>query len=145
MNKIETWLNTKTDIGILALRIFIGIRVAIGTFDNIISWERMIEFSKFLEATKFPAPIFCAVTSVYAQFICALLILIGYKTRFAAFILVLNFVVAIVMVHRKDSIEMMTPALAILFICIALLLIGSGKYAIEKMKPINQTNKNNDK
>ena len=109
MNNIETWLNTKSDIGLLALRIFIGLRIAIGTFDNIVSWDRMMEFSKFLEANNFPAPTFCAVLSVYAQFICALLILIGYKTRFGSFILSLNFMVAIIMVHRKDSIEIMTP------------------------------------
>lgn len=37
MNKIETFISTKADIGLLTLRIFIGQRVAIGTFDNIIS------------------------------------------------------------------------------------------------------------
>ena len=90
------------------------------------------EFSHFLKANGFPVPTLCAVLSVFDQFICAVLILIGYKTRFAAFILVFNFILAIVMVHLNDSIEVMTPALAMLFISVGLLFTGAGKWAIEK-------------
>jgi putative oxidoreductase len=132
MKQIEQWLSSKSDIGLLALRIFIGLRIIIGASDNIISWERMMEFSEFLKVNNFPVPTFCAVLSVYAQFICAILIVIGYKTRFAAAVLVFNFIVAIVMVHLSHSIERMTPALAMLFISIALLFTGSGKYSLKK-------------
>lgn len=132
MNKLEIWFSSKSDFGLLLLRLFIGLRIIYGVFDNIISWDRMMEFSGFLKASGFPAPTFCAVVSVYAQFICAVLILIGYKTRFATFILVFNFIVAIVMVHLNDSIEAMTPALAMLFISLGLLFTGPGKWAVEK-------------
>jgi putative oxidoreductase len=132
MNKLEKWFSTKSNLGLLIIRLFIGLRIIYGVFDNIISWDRMMEFSGFLKASGFPVPTFCAVLSVYAQFICGILILIGYKTRFAAFILVCNFIVAIVMVHLNDSIEAMTPALAMLFITVGLLFTGAGKWAIEK-------------
>lgn len=132
MKQIEQWFSSKADIGLLVLRLFIGLRIVYGAFDNIISWDKMMEFSEFLKANHFPAPTFCAVLSVYAQFICAILILVGYKTRFAAAILTFNFIVAITMVHLSHSIERMTPALAMLFVSIALLFTGSGKYAIEK-------------
>ena len=132
MNKIQQWLRSNSDIGLLAIRIFIGARIIYGSFDNIVSWDKMIEFSLFLTANNFPFPTFCAVLSVYAQFISACFILIGYKTRLAATILVLNFLVAIIGVHLNDSIEGMTPALAMLFISVALLFLGNGKWAIEK-------------
>ncbi len=132
MNKIEKWFSSKSDVGLLVIRLFIGLRIIYGVFDNIISWDKMIEFSGFLKVIGFPVPTFCAVLSVYAQFICGILILIGYKTRFAAFILVFNFTVAIVMVHSTDSIEVMTPALAMLFISLGLVFTGAGKWAIEK-------------
>lgn len=132
MNKIQQWLGSNSDIGLLALRIFIGARIIYGSFDNIISWDKMVEFSMFLKGNNFPMPIYCAVLSVYAQFICASLILVGYKTRLASAVLVFNFIVAIVGVHLKDKIEEMTPALAMLFISFALLLLGGGKWAFEK-------------
>ena len=132
MNEIQQQIRFNSDIGLLALRIFIGARIIYGSFDNIISWDKMMEFAIFLKANNFVTPVFCAVLSVYAQFICACLILIGYKTRLAAAILVFNFIVAIIGVHLKDSIEGMTPALAMLFISIALLFLGGGKWAVEK-------------
>lgn len=132
MNNIQQWLRSNSDIGLLALRIFIGARIIYGSFDNIVSWDKMMEFSIFLKANNFPVPIYCAVLSVYTQFICACLILVGYKTRLAAAVLIFNFIVAIIGVHLKDSIEGMTPALAMLFISVGLLFLGSGKWAVEK-------------
>ncbi len=134
MNKIEKWLSSNADIGLLMLRIFIGLRLIYGVIDNIISWEKMLEFSGFLKINGFPMPTFSAVLSVYAQFLCAILILVGYKTRLAAAILAFNFIVAMVMVHLKDSIEVMTPALAMLFISITLMFTGAGRWAIEKKR-----------
>jgi putative oxidoreductase len=134
MKQMELWLSSKADMGLLVLRLFVGLRIVFGVFDNVISWDRMLEFSAFLKANHFPTPTFCAVLSVYAQFVCAVLILVGYKTRFAAAVLGVNFIVAITMVHLSDSIEQMTPALAILCISIALLFTGSGKYSIKKTR-----------
>lgn len=90
----------------------------------------MMEFSAFLKLMNFPAPTFCAVLSVYAQFISAVLIMIGFKTRLAAAVLAINFIVALLMVHRKDSVEAMTPALALLCVSLALIFCGAGKFAI---------------
>lgn len=132
MQKIENWLNSNADIGLLILRIFIGSRLIYGVIDNIISWEKMLEFAGFLKINNFPLPVFSAVLSVYAQFLCAILILVGYKTRFAAAILTFNFIVAMVSVHLKDSVEVMTPALAMLFISLTLMFTGAGRWAVEK-------------
>ncbi len=129
---MQTRSPVKFDIGLLVLRLFIGVRLIIGVVDNILSWGKMIEFSHFLKANNFPAPIFFAVLSVYAQFVCATLIIVGYKLRFAAAILAFNFMVAIVMVHWRHSVEQMTPVLAMFFISLSLAFTGGGKYAIEK-------------
>lgn len=100
-----------------------------GVLDNVMSWERMLEFAGFLEVNHFPIPVASAIASVYLQFFCALLILIGFKVRLAAFLLSLNFIVALVFVHFRagDTIEGMTPALAMFFGCLTLLFTGSGK------------------
>jgi putative oxidoreductase len=92
----------------------------------------MVEFSRFLEKSGFPMPLFCAVLSVYAQLLGGFLILVGWKTRFASVLIIINFLVALAMVHRKDNFETMTPALAMLFGAVLLLFTGAGKYSVDK-------------
>jgi putative oxidoreductase len=59
------------------------------------------------------------------------MILVGWKIRFASVLMILNFLVALLVVHRKDSIEGMTPALAILFASILFLFYGVDKFSME--------------
>lgn len=129
---MNTYLPINKPLGILLLRIFIGLRLLYGVVDNVFSWERMLEFSAFLEANSFPVPIASAVVSVYVQFLGSIMLLIGFKTRFASLVLTLNFIVA-VLVHvlAGDSIEGMTPALAMLFGCLTLLFTGAEKFSLD--------------
>lgn len=133
LNRIDKYLDSKKHLGIFLLRIFVSLRLLYGVIDNIISWERMIEFSNFLQLYNFPFPIFNAVLSVYVQFIGAILILIGYRIRIASFILVINFIIALVFVHiiGNDSIEGMTGALAMLFGCLTFVFTGADKLSLE--------------
>lgn len=132
-SKLTRFFDSNKSIGIFLLRLFIGFRLIYGVIDNIFSWEKMLEFSAFLENNSIPFPVVSAVLSVYIQFFGAILLLVGYKTRLAAFVLAINFVVALaVHIGFKDSIEGMTPALAMLFICLTLLFTGPGRIAFEK-------------
>lgn len=124
--------NQNKDIGVLLLRLFIGIRLIYGVIDNVISWEKMKEFEGFLAQFSFPFPIASAVVSVYAQLIAGLMILVGWKIRWAAILMIINFLVAIFMVHRTQTFEQMTPALAMLFSSLLFLFYGAGKYGVDK-------------
>ncbi|MCZ2845693.1 MAG: DoxX family protein [Candidatus Bathyarchaeota archaeon] len=126
----------KPSAGLIFLRLFIGFRVIYGVTDNILSWKKMLEFSVFLQEFKFPFPLWCAIISVYLQFFSAWLIILGTKFRFGSAILSFNFLVAIIFVHLplKDSIEAMTPALAILVCSATLFLTGPGKFALKPGK-----------
>lgn len=122
-----------TSLGLLLLRLFIGLRLIYGVIDNIISWARMKEFESFLAQFNFPFPLLSANVSVYLQAVCSICILTGYLARMASMLMVLNFAVA-VLVHVKmgDTIEGMTPALAMLSGCLCLFFTGAGRYAIDK-------------
>ena len=117
--------------GFLLLRLFTGIRLIYGVWDNIYEWDRMNEFSSFLAGQNFPVPMVCAVLSVYAQFICGILFIIGWKIRWAAAVMIINFLVAS-SVHINESFEAMTPALAFLFISILFFFEGGGLLSIDK-------------
>jgi putative oxidoreductase len=128
MDKIDRYFESHKGIGVLILRIFIGARLFYGVIDNVICWDQMIEFLEFLAAFNFPFPIISAVVSVYLQLICALMILTGYQIRIASILMVFNFIVALAFVHiaHDDSIEQMTPALAMFFGSLTLLFTGRG-------------------
>ena len=83
----------------LPIRVFLGFFLLYMSQDNVFSSARMHEFTLFLEAHGFPLPEVCARVSVYAQFACGALILLGAFTRWAALLMVGNFIVAIAMVH----------------------------------------------
>jgi putative oxidoreductase len=132
MNSFFAWLIRNQSLGILILRLFVGIRLIYGVIDNILSWDRMLEFEGFLTKVGFPFPLLCAVVSVYAQFIAGVLYIIGWKIRYAALLMIFNFSVAWIMVDRFGSVEQMTPALSMLFCSVLFLFEGAGRIAAEK-------------
>lgn len=126
------WFQRHQDWGIFLLRLFVGLRLIYGVHDNVLSWEHMIGFRDFLEQFHFPFPLLSAVVSVYLQLLAGICIIGGWFFRYSALLMILNFLIALIMVHRNDSIEGITPALAILFCCILFLFVGPGKLAIDK-------------
>lgn len=129
---MEDWLNRNKDIGLLVLRLFIGIRLFYGVQDNLFSWHQMKEFEAFLTQFRFPLPLVSAIVSVYAQALASILFIIGYKVRQAAALMIVNFLVAVVMVHWGQSFEQITTVLFMLVTSTALLFTGAGRYAVEK-------------
>lgn len=120
------------DVGILLLRLFAGVRLIYGVQDNVLHWERMKEFEAFLQQFHFPFPLVSAVVSVYAQALAGILFITGWLTRWAALAMIINFIIAILMVHRGQNLEQMTAVLFMLVASLVLLFTGAGKYAIDR-------------
>jgi putative oxidoreductase len=131
MNNFFIWFDDRKDIGVLLLRLFVGVRLIYGVIDNVTSWEHTIKFRDFLQQFNFPLPLVAAIVSVYAQLLAGVMFILGWKIRFAAILMIINFLIAILMVHWGEKLEPMTPALAILFISILFFFQGAGKYSLE--------------
>ncbi len=131
MNNFFIWFDDRKDIGVLLLRLFVGVRLIYGVIDNVTSWEHMIKFRDFLQQFNFPIPLVAAIVSVYAQLLAGVMFILGWKVRFAAILMIINFLIAILMVHWGEKLEPMTPALAILFISILFFFQGAGKYSLD--------------
>ncbi|MCP9290584.1 DoxX family protein [Gracilimonas sediminicola] len=131
MKKLNEFLNKHSKFGEIFIRIMLGFHLIYGTQDNVFSWDRMLEFSSFLEGFGFPFPIVSAVVSVYAQFFCGIMYIVGFHVRVAALIMVLNFIVAIIMVHIGDSYPGMFPAIVMLAGSLYLLFNGSKVLSIK--------------
>lgn len=129
------------DMGVLLLRLFVGIRLIYGVIDNVTSWEDMLRFRDFLQASQFPFPLVCAMVSVYAQLICGILVITGVLFRWASAIMVFNFMVALFMVHWGQSFEEKTTPLLLVFIFLFFTLHGPGSLTVQKItgKPAGTT------
>lgn len=122
------------ELGVFLFRLFLGSVLMYGTVDNVLSPARMLEFRDFLEQNGFPYPLFCAHLSVYAQVLCGTLILVGAFTRPAALVMVVNFVVALVMVHVGLPFSANIAPLAMLFGSLLFLFHGGGVYSVDAVR-----------
>lgn len=91
----------------------------------------MLEFRDFLGLFGMPFPLVSAIISVYAQFICGALFIVGWKTRFASGVMILNFIVAILLVHLNDPYPNIYPAISMLAGAIFILFNGVGPVSLE--------------
>ena len=131
LRAFEASFERRREYGALFIRLLVGYRLVIGTQDNVLSYERMLEFEAFLRANGFPLPLFNAFLSAYAQFLCGLLFIVGLWVRPAAAVMVINFVIALAMVHVGLPYERNFEALTMLFGSAFLLFNGAGGVSVD--------------
>lgn len=120
-----------TDLAALVLRLFVAFVLVYGTQDNVFHRERMLEFRDFLAQHGFPYPLVSAWLSAYAQFATGILLALGLLTRPAALVVVVNFVVALVMVHVGLPFNANIAPLAMLVGGIYFALAGAPRWSLD--------------
>ncbi|MDX1670726.1 MAG: DoxX family protein [Balneolaceae bacterium] len=136
MSKLNAFLSSKLSsiyghIGILLLRLGAG---------GLILTHGYPKFMKVVGGDfRFPDPIglgpeISLVLSMFAEFFCGLLVIAGFKTRLASFILVLNMATAAFIAHFGDPFSRKEKALLFLVIFVVLLFTGGGKYSLDQRK-----------
>ena len=70
--------------------------------------------------------------AVFPEFLCAVLVLIGFKTRWAAVPIIIVMMVAAFIVHAADPFGTKEKALLFLGIFVTILLVGPGRYSIDR-------------
>ncbi len=119
------------EYGVIFIRLIIGFHLVYGTQDNVFSYARMEEFAAFLSTRGVPFPLFSAFLSAYAQFICGIMIVVGAATRFAAAIMIVNFIAALIIAHIGDAYPNSFPALMMLAAACFLFVHGAGKLSVD--------------
>jgi putative oxidoreductase len=127
------WLDRNREIAPFLFRLFIAFVLIYGTYDNVASEARMHEFRDFLSANGFPMALEMAYLSAYGQFIAGLLLVVGFLTRAASLVVIVNFVVALVMVHLKLPWSANIAPLAMLVGGIFFLLYGAPRYSVDAL------------
>lgn len=118
---------------LLLLRVFVGAFLVWGVWDNIVSAERMAEFAAFLELHQFPWPHLAAPLSVWAQFTCGVLFILGLFARWAGLICAVNFAVALIMVDAEQGLRAAFPAAMLVLVGLYLAARGPGTLAIDRL------------
>ena len=122
----------RREYGPLFIRLVVGFVLVYGTQDNVFNHERMLEFRDFLAVRSVPYPLFAAHLSVYAQFVCGILFVIGLAVRPAAAVMVFNFVAALLIAHLNAPLDYARLALCMLFSSLFLLFHGAGKLSADE-------------
>lgn len=126
----QTLNNAKAHVAILILRVFSGI------FIMTHGWPKLMKvingdfgFGNPIGIGQAPS----LILSTFAEFFCAIFVIIGLKTRWAAIPLIINMAVAGLIHHAADPFGRKEKALLFLVVFIVLSLTGSGKYSLDSM------------
>ncbi len=133
-HKALRWFDAKgralgVDLGLLVIRLLYGFAMAFGhglpkiqAFDE--KKESFLALPPFNSATSLSLAIF-------AEFFCSLALIVGFGTRVAAFFLAFTMGVAAFVFHASDPFSAKEKALVYLFVYIALMLTGPGRFSVD--------------
>jgi putative oxidoreductase len=121
------------EYGPVFIRALIGFHLFYG------NWGRLLDpgyhdFVTYLARHHFPIPWLMAYLSAGSQVVCGILFMAGLFTRWAAAVMVFNFVVALVMVHWGQAYPRQAQALIMLCTSIFLLLHGPGRVWLDDLR-----------
>lgn len=85
----------------------------------------------------FPDPLgignlFSLIGAVFAEFLCSVLIIFGFKTRLAAVVLAFTMGTAAFIVHASDPWAVKEKAILFLAVYIVLIISGAGSFSVDK-------------
>jgi putative oxidoreductase len=126
------------DLALLLLRLFVGLFLIWGVWDNITSSERMQEFTAFLTQHGFPSPRLMAPLSVYLQAAIGLGFVLGLFTRWAGIFCAIHFAIAIGMVDHLGGMRGIFPSGCLVGIGLYLATYGAGRFSIDAALRANE-------
>jgi putative oxidoreductase len=118
-------------LGLLVLRLFSGafmLTHGFGKFQRLFSGEE-IRFMDFMGL----GPTISLSLAVFAEFLCAILIMLGAATRLATIPLIVTMTTAGFVAHAADPFGTKEKPFLFLVIFVSLLIMGGGKYSVDKL------------
>lgn len=120
------------DFGMLLMRLGAGGMILTHGFPKLMRFfgDEPIQFMDFLGLGSAVS----LALAVFAEFICAILIMIGFKTRLATIPLIFTMLTAAFVAHGSDPFGRKELPLLYCVIFIAILIFGGGKFSIDGLK-----------
>lgn len=120
------------DIGILIMRLGAGGMILTHGIPKIkrLFGDEPIQFMDFLGL----GPIVSLSLAAFAEVLCAVLLIIGFKTRLATIPLIITMLTAALIAHSADPFGRKELPLLYFVIFVAILIFGGGKFSIDGLK-----------
>ncbi|MDQ1857195.1 MULTISPECIES: DoxX family protein [unclassified Chryseobacterium] len=119
------------DIVLLVVRVFVGFAMLSHGFPKLqmLLAGGKIEFFDFLGL----GPQVSLILTVFAEFVCSILLILGLFTRVALGFLIFTMIIAGFVVHGADPFEKREMSLIYLSVYLLLMVIGAGKASVDHM------------
>ncbi|EFK35054.1 DoxX [Chryseobacterium gleum] len=119
------------DIVLLVVRVFVGFAMLSHGFPKLqmLLEGGKIEFFDFMGL----GPQVSLILTVFAEFVCSILLILGLFTRVALGFLIFTMIIAGFIVHGADPFEKRELALVYLSVYLLLMVIGAGKVSVDHM------------
>lgn len=120
--------NFQRNLALLILRL---------TFGGLMLTHGIPKFMKLIEGdTSFSDPLgigsfYSLLLAVFAEFVCSIFIIAGWKSKLFAWPLIITMIVAAFIVHGGDPFAKQEKALLFLGGFLAIALMGEGKYSVK--------------
>lgn len=119
------------DVGLLILRVFTGLTMAIGHgLGKVQSPDQIISGT---EGMGFPVPTLFGWSAILSEFLGGILLALGLLTRPAAFFVGITMGVAAFVAHAADPFSTKEMALLYLGIMILFVCAGGGRFSIDRL------------
>jgi putative oxidoreductase len=125
--------NGLLSVGLLWLRVLMGLGIATHGYPKIFEDGRMERFAEGVAAMGFPMPLFFAWMAALAEFVGGLLIALGLGTRAAAGMVFVTMAVAAFIRHGADPFSKKELALLYWAVAGALVLTGPGPLSLDAL------------
>ena len=131
--KINGWLDRLSPLGLLALRVVVGVIMVAHGFPKVENSQQLQAHVGFVHSLGFPA--FMGYVSAFTELIGGALLILGLLTRFAAIAVAINMFVAFYYVHFSHG--MKGPqgyefSLLLMVSAFALVTLGPGPLALDR-------------
>ncbi|PXW17742.1 MULTISPECIES: DoxX family protein [Chryseobacterium] len=119
------------DIILLAVRVFVGFAMLSHGFPKLqmLLAGGKIEFFDFMGL----GPQVSLILTVFAEFVCSILLILGLFTRISLGFLIFTMIIAAFVVHGADPFEKREMSLIYLSVYLLLMVIGAGKFSVDHM------------
>ncbi|CAI8778867.1 DoxX family protein [Chryseobacterium sp. IT-36CA2] len=119
------------DIILLVVRVFVGFAMLSHGFPKLqmLLAGGKIEFFDFMGL----GPQISLILTVFAEFVCSILLILGLFTRVSLGFLIFTMIIAGFVVHGADPFEKREMPLVYLSVYLLLMVIGAGKISVDHM------------
>ena len=119
------------EVVLLLVRVFVGFAMLSHGFPKLqmLLAGGKIEFFDFMGL----GPQISLILTVFAEFVCSILLILGLFTRISLGFLIFTMIIAGFVVHGADPFEKREMALVYLSVYLLLMIIGAGKISVDHM------------